>query len=279
MAAQHPPPENGEKLYEMYSDSVQINKNLKDDPLCFPPSCLSCRPPNKREHLRTEGTLSTSRRGRRALEPPRPFVLNARENIPAPLGRWNLYIGGAGRTVPGYVNLDLIPMPGVDIAADAAQLPFPSEQFQRVECDAVLEHVRDPGRVVGELCRVLAPGGYLHLVTPFCHPFHEYPGDYHRFTPDGLRQLVPGLEVVAEGWRTGPTATCWSSSWSTPSLLPGAGGGQAPLRARLDASLRPRHPITARGAAGRIGNHCYLGRKPAQSQTLHQSVSHTLPAR
>ena len=70
---------------------------------------------------------------RRALEPPAPFVMNPREPTDFPLGRWNLYIGGAGRTVAGYVNLDLFPMPGVDIAADAEHLPFADAIFQRVE--------------------------------------------------------------------------------------------------------------------------------------------------
>ena len=206
---------------------------------------------------------------RRLLEPPAPFVMNPCEPSDFPLGRWNLYIGGAGRTVPGYVNLDLIPMPGVDIAADAAQLPFRSEQFQRVECDAVLEHVRDPGRVVGELCRVLAPGGYLHLVTPFCHPFHEYPGDYHRFTPDGLRQLVPGLEVVAEGWRTGPTATLLVFILEyAKGLLPWR-WWRAGAHFALGWTLFPLRyldlPLLRAGRAGRIGNHCYLWvKKPAQ---------------
>jgi hypothetical protein len=60
---------------------------------------------------------------RRALEPPAPFLTNPREPNDFPLGRWNLYIGGSGRTVAGYVNLDLFPMPGVDIAADAEILP------------------------------------------------------------------------------------------------------------------------------------------------------------
>jgi len=143
----------------------------------------------------------------RVLEPPAPFVMNPREPRDFPLGRWNLYIGGAGRRVEGYINLDLVAVPGVDVAADAEKLPFPDAIFQRVECDAVLEHVRDPGRVMSEMRRVLAAGGYLHLVTPFCHPFHEYPKDYRRFTPDGLRELAGGLEFVAEGWRTGPAAT------------------------------------------------------------------------
>ena len=199
---------------------------------------------------------------RRLLEPPAPFVMNPREPAGFPLGRWNLYIGGAGRAVPGYVNLDLFPMPGVDIAADAAQLPFSSEQFQRVECDAVLEHVRDPGRVAGELCRVLAPGGYLHLVAPFCHPFHEYPGDYHRFTLDGLKQLVPGLEVVAEGWRTGPTATLLVFILEyAKGLLPWR-WWRAGAHFALGWTLFPLRyldlPLLRTGRAGWIGNHCYL---------------------
>jgi SAM-dependent methyltransferase len=153
----------------------------------------------------------TSKRWRdrllRALEPPAPFIENPAEPMDFPLGRWNLHIGGAGRVVPGYVNIDLLAIPGVDAVADAHQFPFPVNTFQRVECDAVLEHVRDPAQVVREIERVLAPGGYLHLVTPFCHPFHEYPKDYRRFTFEGLKELAGPLEVVAEGWRTGPTAT------------------------------------------------------------------------
>jgi SAM-dependent methyltransferase len=143
----------------------------------------------------------------RALQPPAPFVTNPREPLDFPLGKWNLYIGGAGRVVEGYVNLDLFAVPGVDVAADAEQLPFPSGVFARVECDAVLEHVRDPVKVMDEIYRVLTPGGYAHLVTPFCHPFHEYPKDYRRFTLDGLKVLGSRMQVVAEGWRTGPTAT------------------------------------------------------------------------
>ncbi|MDQ6664926.1 MAG: class I SAM-dependent methyltransferase [Acidobacteriota bacterium] len=93
------------------------------------------------------------------------------------------------------------------MAADAEQLPFQSNVFQRVECDAVLEHVRNPERVMSEIHRVLTPGGYVHLVTPFCHPYHEYPNDFRRFTIDGLKVLAGPMEVAAEGWRTGATAT------------------------------------------------------------------------
>ena len=194
--------------------------------------------------------------------PPQLFVMNPREPSGFPLGRWNLYIGGAGRSVEGYVNLDLFPMAGVDLAADAEALPFPDGVFQRVECDAVLEHVRDPRRVMSEIRRVLAPGGYAHLVTPFCHPFHEYPRDYRRFTLDGLKELGAGMEVVAEGWRTGPTATLLVVGIEyVKGLLPGRawrmgthfvlGWVLFPLR-YLDLWLLRTE------RAGRIGNHCYL---------------------
>lgn len=210
--------------------------------------------------LRSSGSLR--HRIVRLLTPPAPFLTARDEAIEAPLGRWNLYIGGGGRVVDGYVNIDLFPIPGVDVAADAERLPFPDGVFGRVECDAVLEHVRSPERVMREIERVLAPGGYAHIVTPFCHPFHEYPRDYRRFTPDGLKLLAGGLEVVGEGWRTGPTATMlvfvleyvklWLP-WRWWRVLAHFGLGWALFPFRyLDLLFRNSRHI------GRIGNHCYL---------------------
>ena len=193
--------------------------------------------------------------------------MNPAEPKDFPLGRWNLYIGGAGRTVEGCINLDLFAVPGVDVAADAELMPFPPGIFHRVECDAVLEHVRSPARVMGEIQRVLAPGGYVHLVVPFCHPFHEYPKDFRRYTLDGLKELAGPLEVVAEGWRTGPTATLLVIILEYVKLLLPfriwrglshviLGWLLFPLRYLDLLLLRSRH-------VNRIGNHCYLWlRKP-----------------
>src|SRR5690606_36821771 len=72
---------------------------------------------------------------------------------------------------------------------------------------AVIEHTPRPRRIVEEIQRCLKPGGGCHLATPFCHPFHEYPRDYQRYTLDGLRELVRPMEVVSTGWLPGPTAT------------------------------------------------------------------------
>lgn len=206
--------------------------------------------------------------------PPQPFIMNPAEPKNFPLGRWNLYIGGAGRRVEGYINIDLFAVPGVDVVADAEALPFACGVFQRIECDAVLEHVRDPEQVIREMRRVLAPGGYLHVVTPFCHPFHEYPKDFRRFTIDGLEQLAEPMgqlagpmEVVSAGWRTGPAATLLVTAIEFAKLLLPFRAWRAvahftcgwllfPLR-YLDLWLL-RSPD-----ARRIGNHCYIWlRKP-----------------
>jgi SAM-dependent methyltransferase len=200
---------------------------------------------------------------RRLLEPPEPLIRDPKElEVNAPLGRWNLYIGGAGSFVDGYVNIDIMALPGVDIVANAEKLPFPGNLFQRVECDAVLEHVENPELVMQEIERVLAPGGYAHIVVPFCHPLHEYPRDYRRFTLDGLRHLAGGLNEVASGWRTGPTATLlvflleyakvWLPWGPSRTVVHGILGWVLfPLR-YLDKILRwsPRFE--------RLGNHCYI---------------------
>lgn len=199
----------------------------------------------------------------RLLSPPAPLLADPEElRIDAPLGRWNLYIGGAGSRVPGYVNVDLFPLQGVDVLADAEALPFAPAVFARVECDAVLEHVENPEAVMAEIERVLAPGGFAHLVVPFCHPFHEYPRDFRRFTPDGLARLAGGLEVVKQGWRTGPTATMLVFTLEyAKALLP-----WKPLRAVthgvLGWLLFPLRyldvPLRRSPRAARLGNHCYV---------------------
>ena len=209
---------------------------------------------------------------KRIFEPPLPLIHNPREPRDFPLGRWNLYIGGAHRRVPGYVNLDIEGVPGVDVVADAEQMPFPANLFQRVECDAVLEHVRHPERVIDEIERVLAPGGYAHLVTPFCHPFHEYPRDYRRFTLDGLKELACGrFEIVAEGWRTGPTATMLVFTIEYVKLWLPWKAWRVLAHGFLGWLLFPLRYLDLRfvnsSRAGKIGNHCYLWmRKPLIDQ-------------
>jgi SAM-dependent methyltransferase len=52
------------------------------------------------------------------------------------------------------------------LCASAEALPFPDATFDGVLLNEVLEHVRDEVRTLGELRRVLRPGGYLAIMSP-----------------------------------------------------------------------------------------------------------------
>ena len=78
----------------------------------------------------------------------------------------------------------------VDIIASADALPIANAQFDCVLCTEVLEHCADPDAVLSEMARVLKPGGYVFLTTPFLVSLHEMPYDFYRYTPSALRLMA-----------------------------------------------------------------------------------------
>ena len=144
------------------------------------------------------------------LRAPLPLVHNPKEKMLPPAEGLGLLVGGAcAPGWAGFVTIDMEAAPGVDVAADVQALPFRDNSVAAVECDAVLEHVRNPVLAVAEMVRVLKPGGYIHIVVPFNQPFHAYPSDFQRWTIPGLEGLLTSAQcdVVESGIRTGPTAT------------------------------------------------------------------------
>ena len=96
-----------------------------------------------------------------------------------------------------YVGLDVYEDPNVDIVVEPGR-PWPLEDgaFDTVVCLQVLEHVRDPELVLGEIERVLRPGGRAVVAVPFVYTEHGGPHDYRRFSRHGLGlELAPRFEV------------------------------------------------------------------------------------
>jgi SAM-dependent methyltransferase len=102
--------------------------------------------------------------------------------------------GGVHRITRYDIAVDV---PG-SVAGALEAMPFAGGSFDAVLCNAVLEHVADAEQSTTELARVVAPGGHVVVTVPFLQPYHPCPGDYQRYTADGLAQLGrrAGLEVV-----------------------------------------------------------------------------------
>ena len=52
------------------------------------------------------------------------------------------------------------------VYASGAQLPFAAASFDLVTCNMVVEHCEDPASVLGEVHRILTPGGRFLFHTP-----------------------------------------------------------------------------------------------------------------
>ena len=89
-----------------------------------------------------------------------------------------------------YVGVDVHAGEHVDVVGPADELPFEDGRFDVVVATQMLEHVPDPARVLREAHRVLRPGGVLLLSTHGTTVYHPNPGDFWRWTHEGLEKLL-----------------------------------------------------------------------------------------
>jgi SAM-dependent methyltransferase len=142
------------------------------------------------------------------------------------------YVGGPGRRVldlgcrTGALTrayLDGNEVVGVDVDREAlaeaaklgietrwadldAPLPFEPESFDVVVAGEVLEHIRDPGRLLSDVSTVLRPGGVVVGSVPNAFRLksrlrflagrepEEDPTHLHLFSPAALERLLAGFE-------------------------------------------------------------------------------------
>jgi len=106
------------------------------------------------------------------------------------------------------VTVDIDPAAKPDLIADAHDLHVvPDGSVDGVFTSSVLEHVRDPWRVVAECERILKPGGLVFIGMPFMFPFHADPDDFWRVSHRGIDLLCGRFEKIKSGFNRGP-ASC-----------------------------------------------------------------------
>jgi SAM-dependent methyltransferase len=97
---------------------------------------------------------------------------------------------------------------GVPVQGDALSLPFRDGSFDRIIAAEVLEHIPDDVAAIGELARVLAPGGRIAVTVPARFPerinwalddaYHDFPGGHIRIYSQGdleAKLAAAGLTV------------------------------------------------------------------------------------
>lgn len=83
-----------------------------------------------------------------------------------------LHLGCGRNILPGFLNLDVAPLPGVDIVFDLSQcqtkqIPLADNSVGEFLASHLLEHIREPLHLMQELYRVAAPGAKALFLTPY----------------------------------------------------------------------------------------------------------------
>jgi ubiquinone/menaquinone biosynthesis C-methylase UbiE len=101
----------------------------------------------------------------------------------------------------------------VDVTATAYDIPLDDGSFDTALMSELLEHLETPGRALEEAHRLLKPGGWVILTSPFIWVVHEAPRDFYRYSPFGLRWLLEqaGFQNI--------DVTPIAGQWTTLSLL------------------------------------------------------------
>jgi hypothetical protein len=103
-----------------------------------------------------------------------------------------LNVGCGNEVLPGWVNHDVAPLPGVDVIHDLTQFPWPFESasFEEIRLIHVLEHLPHTIQTLEELHRIAALGATLVIRVPYWNSpdmisdpthqafFNEYTFDY-----------------------------------------------------------------------------------------------------
>jgi len=104
-------------------------------------------------------------------------------------------------------NIDLFPYENVDLTCDIQNIPLKDDSIDAVINIGVLEHVKDPFKVVKEIHRILKRNGLICCAVPFIQGFHASPNDFMRFTYEGMKILFKDFEIVELIPIGGPTSS------------------------------------------------------------------------
>lgn len=112
-----------------------------------------------------------------------------------------------------------------DLTWDGSKIPVNDASMDCVIATEFLEHHSAPDMVLGEISRVLKPGGLLFATVPFIWNLHEIPHDEYRYTPFSINRLLKAAKFSdvkisgLGGWNA--TMAQMIGLWITFAKMPG----------------------------------------------------------
>ena len=93
-----------------------------------------------------------------------------------PIAQRKLNLGCGHDTRNGWINLDAVDLPGVDVVADLSlcattPLPFEDDSIDEFLLSHLLEHIAEPLPLMQELWRIAKPGAVMQVRVP--HGAHD----------------------------------------------------------------------------------------------------------
>ena len=100
-----------------------------------------------------------------------------------------LQLGSGRMPLEGFINLDVVRLPGTDVVADLEKsLPFEDDAFDLVYSRHTLEHVGNTLGLLSEIHRITKSSGRIEIEVPhpsyifmFCDPTHKHFFTLHSF--------------------------------------------------------------------------------------------------
>lgn len=110
---------------------------------------------------------------------------------------------GSGHVHMGedWVNLDVNPATGCNVAAWIPQFPFKDEAFDHILASHVIEHIPDTIAVFNECWRVLIPGGTMEVLVPYAFnpAAFQDPTHVRYFVPESGMYYTQGMAYLLYG--------------------------------------------------------------------------------
>jgi len=100
--------------------------------------------------------------------------------------------GSLRETIPDVVLTDVEPTPWTTEAVDAEQMPYGDGSLANLVLVDVFHHLARPRRFFDEAARVLAPGGRIVILDPYCSPVSTVA--YRLFHQERTDLGAPALE-------------------------------------------------------------------------------------